>query len=286
MPELPEVETIRRDLENKIIGHKIIAVMVCDNKIVQNKPREFVKKLLNNKFTIAERRGKLLAIRLKTGEYLLVHLKMTGQLIYKAGNKIIAGGHSLSKTEDNFSERFTRVKIELAGGEKIWFNDMRRFGYMKIVSSEEKEKIFKNNFGIEPLTPDFTWDNFSGIFKKRQTNVKALLMNQKIISGLGNIYVDEACFCAGLLPTRRARFITEAEQKKLFHCIPQVLELSIKNRGTTFNSFVDADGQKGGFSDFLKVYGRQGQKCAKCHDIIRKMRVAGRGTHYCPNCQK
>lgn len=286
MPELPEVETIRRDLETKIIGHKITAVEVCDNKIVQNKPQEFIKKLLNNKFTVAERRGKLLALCLKSNEYLLVHLKMTGQLIYKAGNKIIAGGHSLAKTEDNFSERFTRVKIELAGGEKIWFNDMRRFGYMKIVSAEEKTKIFKNNFGIEPLTPDFIWDSFSKLFRKRQTTIKAFFMNQKIISGLGNIYVDETCFCAGVAPTRRVNTITALEQKKLFRCIPQVLELAIKNRGTTFNSFVDADGKKGGFSGFLKVFGRNGEKCKKCSGIIKKIRVAGRGTHYCPNCQK
>lgn len=286
MPELPEVETIRRDLETKIIGHKITAVEICDKKIIHNKPEEFVKKLLDNKFVTAERRGKLLAIKLKTGEYILVHLKMTGQLIYKAGGKIIAGGHSLTKTEDNFSERFTRVKLELVGGEKIWFNDMRRFGYMKIVSAEEKEKIFKNNFGIEPLTPDFTWESFSKLFKKRQTTIKAFLMNQKIIAGLGNIYVDEVCYCAKIIPTRRVSAVTLAEQKKLFRCIPQVLELSIKNRGTTFNSFVDADGKKGRFSDFLKVFGRQGQKCRRCKGVIKKIRLVGRGTHYCHSCQR
>ncbi len=286
MPELPEVETIRRDLEAKIIGHKITTVEICDKKIIHNKPEEFIKKLLNNKFVTAERRGKLLAIKLKTEEYLLVHLKMTGQLIYQAGGKIIAGGHSMTKNEDNFSEKFTRVKIELAGGEKIWFNDMRRFGYMKIVSIAEKERIFKNSFGIEPLTSDFIWESFSNLFKRRQTNIKAMLLNQKLIAGLGNIYVDEACFMAGILPTRRVNTISLLEQKKLFRCIPAVLELSIKNRGTTFNSFVDADGKKGGFSSFLKVYGRQGEKCKKCKNLIKKMRVAGRGTHYCAGCQK
>ncbi|MEK7644359.1 MAG: bifunctional DNA-formamidopyrimidine glycosylase/DNA-(apurinic or apyrimidinic site) lyase [Patescibacteria group bacterium] len=285
MPELPEVETIRRDLETKIIGHEISAVIILDDKIVQNRPRDFVKKLLNNKFIVAERRGKLLALGLATGEYLLIHLKMTGQLIYQSHDKIIAGGHSWPRAEDNFSERFTRVKIELSGGREIRFNDMRRFGYLKVVSAAEKEKIFQNNFGIEPLTPDFTWDNFSGLFAKRAIGIKSFLLNQKIISGLGNIYADEVCFHAGVAPTRRVDKLSERERKKLFRCIPSVLALAIKNRGTTFNSFVDADGKKGGFSGFLKVYGREGEKCPGCPGVIRKIRAAGRGTHYCPDCQ-
>lgn len=285
MPELPEVETVRRDLEAKIIGREISAVVVLDKKIVQNQAREFVKKLVNNKFIAAERRGKLLALRLATDGYLLIHLKMTGQLICQIGGEIIAGGHSWPWPEDNFSERFTRVKIELAGGQKICFNDMRRFGYLRIVSAEEKERIFQNNFGIEPLTPNFTWDKFSGLFKKRVISVKALLLDQKIIAGLGNIYVDEVCFAAGVRPTKRANRLTEKERKRLFQRIPPLLALAVKKRGTTFNSFVDADGRKGGFAAFLKVYGREGEKCRTCPAPIRKTRVAGRGTHYCANCQ-
>ncbi len=328
MPELPEVETVRRDLEKVLVGKKITAVEVLDKKIVSVSPvipseasrptrnplksvkiTDFILALKNKKIVRIERRGKLLAFGLSSGEFLLAHLKMTGQLIYTpvssprkrgssrkasrikswipafAGMTTVAGGHQIGKNDLQVPNKFTRVIIQFQGG-ILYFNDLRRFGYLKVVSSKEKEKIFKNSFGIEPLTPDFKLPAFTKIFQNRKTNLKAILMNQKLISGLGNIYVDEACFCAGLLPWRSAQSLKPAEIKKLFSCIQKVIAVAIKNRGTTFKDFVDGEGATGGHYKFLKVFDRNGDKCFVCKTVIKKIKHAGRGTHYCERCQK
>jgi len=289
MPELPEVETIRRDLEKKIAGQKIKAIDILAGKSVHNKTSDFLSVLNGNNFSHIERRGKLLMFALdKTGKYsyLLVHLKMTGQLIYRKKAQIVAGGHSQTAMDTAVPNKFTRAIFTFGDGGKLFFNDLRRFGYLKLVSKEEKEKIVKNNFGIEPLTSDYTLEAFSELFKKRKTNIKALLLNQKSISGIGNIYADEACFCAHVLPFRKVNSIKKEEIKKLFQCIEHVLKISIKNRGTTFNNYVDSDGNTGSHINFLNVYGRDGEKCKKCKTIILKKKHAGRGTHYCPKCQR
>jgi formamidopyrimidine-DNA glycosylase len=289
MPELPEVETIRRDLEKKIATQKIKAIEILATKSVYNSSAEFKKILVGNNFKHIERRGKLLMFELDKIEkyaYLLVHLKMTGQLIYRNKKQILAGGHSQTAMDTNVPNKFTRVIFTFSDGGQLFFNDLRRFGYLKLVSKEAKEKIVKNNFGIEPLTPDYIFMDFAKLFAKRQTNVKALLLNQKLISGIGNIYADEACFDAEILPMRRASSLSSVELKKLFKAIEKVLEISIKNRGTTFNNYVDSDGNTGSHINFLKVYGRDGEKCKKCKSVILKKKHAGRGTHYCQNCQR
>lgn len=289
MPELPEVETIRRDLEKKIAGQKIKAIEILATKSVHNKTSEFLKILVGNNFSHIERRGKLLMFALDKVDkygYMLVHLKMTGQLIYRNKKQILAGGHSQTAMDTAVPNKFTRVIFTFGDGGRLFFNDLRRFGYLKLVSKEEKEKIVKNNFGIEPLTPDYIFEDFDKLFQKRQTNVKALLLNQKLISGIGNIYADEACFEAGILPMRKAVSLSKIELKKLFKSVAEVLKVSIANRGTTFNNYVDSDGNTGAHINFLKVYGRDGEKCKKCKIIILKKKHAGRGTHYCAKCQK
>ncbi len=199
---------------------------------------------------------------------------------------MVAGGHNLTESDLRVSNRFTRVIISFADKTHLYFNDMRRLGYMKIVSPGEKEKIVKNDYGIEPLTPDFTLAAFVKLFAHRKTNIKALLMNQKLIAGIGNIYADEICFCAGILPWRKAAGLKPAEIKELFRCIPRVLKAAVKNRGTTFSQFVAGNGKRGGHFRFLNVYKRAGEKCKRCGGIIKKTRHAGRGTHYCPKCQR
>lgn len=289
MPELPEVETIRRDLEKKISNQKIKSVDVLATKSVHNQTAEFLKILVGNNFSHIERRGKLLMFALKkTGKYafMLVHLKMTGQLIYRHKKQIVAGGHSQTAMDTAVPNKFTRVIFTFSDGGQLFFNDLRRFGYLKLVAKEEKEKIVKNNFGIEPLALDYTFEAFEKLFKKRQTNIKALLLNQKLISGIGNIYADEACFEAGILPMRKASSLSKLELKKFFKAVAEVLKISIANRGTTFNNYVDSDGNTGAHINFLKVYGRDGEKCKKCKTIIFKKKHAGRGTHYCVKCQK
>lgn len=289
MPELPEVETIRRDLEKKISTKKIKDIKILATKSVHNKTTEFLKALVGNNFSHIERRGKLLMFALDKANkygYMLVHLRMTGQLIYRHKKQMLVGGHSQTAMDTNVPNKFTRVVFTFYDGGQLFFNDLRRFGYLKLVSKEEKEKIVTNNFGIEPLTPDYTLESFEKLFEKRKTNIKALLLNQKLISGIGNIYADEACFSATILPTRKVNSLSLLEIKKLYKSVEDILKIAIENRGTTFNNYVDSDGRTGSHINFLKVYGRDGEKCKRCKIIILKIKHAGRGTHFCGNCQK
>ncbi len=287
MPELPEVETVRRDLEQVIIKVPIVQVEVLHVKTIRPlNAIQLQQKLVGRKVLAIKRIGKLLILELDEPEsVLLVHLKMTGQMIYQAGKKILAGGHSLSKPLENLPNKHTRLVVTFKDGAKLFFNDLRLFGYWKFVLPKELAKI-KNGYGIEPLTENFTWENFVAALGKRTTNIKALLLNQQVISGMGNIYVDEALWRAKIHPARSVKRLTTAEKKKLFTACTEVIELGVKHRGTTFNHFVDGHGQQGGFLQFLQVYGRAGQPCTRCAKPIQKIRLAGRGTHLCPQCQK
>ncbi len=292
MPELPEVETVRRDLSEVILQVKITKVEALHLSTIRPlTAKEVEQRLVGKKITAIKRIGKLLIFELaKPAVILLVHLKMTGQLIYSAPikkgetKKLIAGGHSLSEPINDLPNKHTRLIVTFASGAQLFFNDLRLFGYCKFTDQLELEKI-KNKYGIEPLTANFTWPNFKKALGKRTANLKSVLLNQTIISGLGNIYVDEACWRAKVHPARRVSDLTEAELKKLFKACHEVIELGVKHRGTTFNHFVDGHGQKGGFLKFLQVYGRGGKPCERCGTAIKKIRLAGRGTHFCPTCQ-
>ena len=316
MPELPEVETIRRDLIKKILNKKITVVKVLKARSVGGSAAPFIKILTGNSFSRVDRRGKLLILRFASAALigsgktaptaLLCHLKMTGQLIYEKETKtkieIVAGGHKLSEKDiDALPNQWTRIAFVFADGSELFFNDLRLFGYMKLASTEEVEKALKK-YGPEPIeiplpagegqrvrahSPEFIFDYFSSLFSKRKnTTLKALLLNQELIAGLGNIYVDEVCFCAGVRPMRRVGSVSKAEQKKIFVCIPKVLTKALKHRGTTFRNFLDSSGKKGNYTDFLRVYDRDGEPCKHCGTIIRKTVAAGRGTHFCPSCQR
>jgi formamidopyrimidine-DNA glycosylase len=287
MPELPEVETIRRDLAARIINQPIAAVHLLASKTAQNPAAFFKKSLVGKKFLNISRRGKLLIFQITANSFLLIHLKMTGQLIYLDKKVKIAGGHSLKEQNlEKLPSKHTRAIIEFKNSGRLFFNDLRRFGYLKIVSALELEKILKLNYGPEPLTKEFTFTNFKNILTGRRLKIKVLLLNQKLIAGLGNIYVDESLFAARINPERIASRIKPAEIKKLYQAINQVIKRAIKYRGTTFNNYVDSRGEKGSFSSFLKVYGRAGEKCINCGRPIQKKKIAGRGTHYCASCQK
>ncbi len=298
MPELPEVETIRRDLSAAIIERRIAAIKLLSPKTAKNEAAFFVNFLVGRKFDEINRFGKLLALRLKKkseeveNNFLLVHLKMTGQLILEASGKKLAGGHSLSDTSfaaavgGELPNKHTRAIIEFSSNHKLYFNDLRKFGYLKIVNQDELDKIVAIGYGPEPLTSSFTVKHLELILKKRQTNIKAVLLNQKLIAGLGNIYVDESLFMSGIRPERVAASLRLPEIKNLYQAINKVIKLAIVNRGTTFSNYVDSAGKKGNFSRLLKVYGRGGQPCLKCHEMIIKCKLAGRGTHFCANCQK
>ena len=285
MPELPEVETIRHDLEKKIINTKIISIFVSPKAKVFPTKNSFVKILHNVKVKKIDRIGKLLILVLDNGKYLLIHLKMTGQLIYQCGGKMIGGGHSDKQIFQKLPNNSTRIFLDFSDGGRLYFNDQRRFGYMKIVDKSVLNKE-KNKYGIEPLQKNFTLANFQTALQNRKTSIKAVLLNQKIIAGVGNIYADESCFLAGIKPSRKVNTLTSGEIKKLHQALEKIIVKSIQERGTTFNHYRDSEGKKGNFVSFLKVYGRGGQECKKCHKKLKKAKVVGRGTVFCENCQK
>ncbi|MCU0680500.1 MAG: bifunctional DNA-formamidopyrimidine glycosylase/DNA-(apurinic or apyrimidinic site) lyase [Planctomycetes bacterium] len=310
MPEMPEVETIRKDLSLNILGQKIKEVIVKDKKKIILHPQD----LIGRSFVLVCRRGKLLYFSLSVNkdktarllknkikssekqknifsQYLLIHLRMTGQLIYQKGKDLLAGGHPFSKKSLNqaigatLPNRFTRAIIIFSDGAKLFFNDIRRFGYLKLVSEKELQNSLIK-FGIEPLTKEFTFNNFIKALAQRKTSIKAVLLNQNIISGIGNIYADESLFASGIRPNRQANSLTILEKKKLWQVINKIMAKAIKHRGTTFSNYVDSSGKKGNFSQLLQVYGRKNGACVNCGKILSKTRVAGRGTSYCQFCQK
>jgi len=293
MPEMPEVETIRRDLSAALEHRTIQAVHIFSPKTVRPNAAFFKKALVGAKMAKIERRGKLLILALspsgtkKPLQYLLIHLKMTGQLIFRDKKTVLAGGHSASPVASpDLPSKHTRVILDFSGQGRLFFNDLRRFGYLKIVDQAELDAILENSYGPEPLTPEFSMAALQNILKGKKTKIKALLLDQKKIAGLGNIYVDESLFAARIRPERLAGSLKPTEITKLYQAINQIIKLAIKHRGTTFNNYRDSEGRKGNFSRFLKVYGRKGEKCPVCGRALVRIKVAGRGTHYCPHCQK
>ncbi len=291
MPELPEVETIRRDL-SVLIGQKIKALKIFSHKTASHSAAFFKKILVGRRLASIGRRGKLLIFSFENGFFLLIHLKMTGQLIYQSPKIKIVGGHSLNSgfyeksVGGKLPNKHTRAEFSFTGGGRLFFNDLRKFGYLKLADQAGLEKILISSYGPEPLTEEFTASRLQNIFASRKTNIKAVLLNQKLIAGLGNIYVDESLFGAKISPLRKANKLKAGEVMMLTKEINKLIKKAIAYRGTTFNNYVDSRGQKGNFSQFLKVYGRHQENCLVCGRKIRRIKLAGRGTHYCPNCQK
>lgn len=291
MPELPEVETIKNDLSESILGLTIKEVKILSEKEIRNEKKYFKNTLSGNVFRNIDRTGKLIIIELKNKKYLLIHLKMTGQLIFCAKNSLIVGGHSIK--EGSFKDsvggelpnKYTRFVINYTDGSKLFFNDLRRFGYAKIVHEDEKNKIVAD-YGIEPLKSDFSYKNLKNALKNRKIDLKSALLNQNIVSGLGNIYVDETLYDAGVMPTRKAGNLTDDELKRTVKSANKIIKKAIKHRGTTFNDYKDANGKAGNFFNLLKIHKRDGESCGKCGNKVEKIKIAGRSTYYCPKCQK
>ncbi len=287
MPELPEVETIRKDLEKVILNKKITKIDIKKPKLIKNDNIEdFVSDITNNKLKSINRIGKLIYIDISDNKNLLIHLKMTGQLIYQSKNNTVAGGHNWPPIDTGLPNKYSHVIFHFDDDSTLFFNDQRQFGYLKTINNSDL-KIIIEDYGIEPLQKNFTLENFKNIFKNRKSNIKSILLNQKIISGLGNIYVDEICFDSGIKPHTLANKLTSEKIKKLHFSTEKIISNAIKYRGTTFSDYVDSKGSKGNFSHQLKVYGRKDQNCLKCKkNIIQKTKLASRGTYFCTNCQK
>jgi len=295
MPELPEVETIRRDLKEHLVGRKVVSVDIIFPKTAKNGAAFFVKALTGRTLKEVSRRGKLLILKFASDTYLLIHLKMTGQLIYLEKEKKIAGGHSLSAKKQGdlatavggeLPNKHTRAVFDFQGGGRLFFNDLRKFGYLKIVDQKEMERVVAENYGPEPLEKELDAAYIKRICAGKKTRIKSLLLDQKLIAGLGNIYVDEALFAAGVLPGRQAGTLTSEEAVKLAKVIKVIIKKAIEYRGTTFSDYRDSKGNKGNFSRLLQVYGRGKEKCLQCGGAIKKEKIGGRGSHYCSNCQK
>jgi formamidopyrimidine-DNA glycosylase len=286
MPELPEVQTVVSELQRKLKGKKIKTIEVDAVRSALPSPSILIAKAKGQVIKAVKRRGKMIDIDLGGDHNLLVHLKMTGQLVYvgKTGQKV-SGGHPIG-TVGELPNKFSHVIINFTDGSTLYFNDIRKFGWVKYATNIERD-IARQKYGLEPFDKKYTLANFKAILKRSpKKKIKQLLMDQEKISGLGNIYADESLFASKIRPMRTAGSLTEKEIKDLYQVIPKILKFAISKGGTTADNYVRTDGSKGQMIKYLKVYGRGGEKCQRCDSAITKIKLGGRGTHYCKTCQK
>jgi formamidopyrimidine-DNA glycosylase len=303
MPELPEVETIMRGLRKVILDKIIMSFDRLDKKVVRFGPKEIEGSKIKN----LNRRAKILVVSLDNGKSILVHLKMTGQLIYRTKLKsqnskvkiedtdlsdrsqTFAGGHPSKDWWAELPNKFTRAIFHFDDGSVLFFNDLRRFGYMKLYDSITLDKTSELvKLGPEPFSNQFTPEYLIGKAKKiPNRKIKQFITDQEIVAGVGNIYVDETLFYSKISPTRPVKEIKLSEWKTIHHNIKKVLELGIKSGGSSEDTYVDAFGNQGSFTKYTKVYRKTGQPCPNnCGDTIKRITLGSRGTHFCPTCQK
>lgn len=279
MPELPEVETIRRDLTARIVGRTVVEAWVSPDapKLVQGEtPESFRRRLVGRAIEDLDRRGKYLLLRLDSGLTWIVHLRMTGGLIHMP-----AGGHGARNgcRED----RFLRARFRLDDGGELCYVDLRKLGTMWLV---EDDSSVVGKLGPEPLGEAFDPLEMRRLLAKRSAPVKSVLMDQHAIAGIGNIYADESLFEAGIRPAKAARRLSRIAAERLHWAIRKVLVEALGNRGSSFRDYVDAEGEQGMHQLRVKVFRRTGEPCYVCGTAIRRIKVGGRSTHYCPKCQR
>lgn len=271
MPELPEVETVVRGLRSPLIGRTALDMICTQPSVIRPAdPAAFRARLAGQRFTAIERRAKYIVCRLSGGDVLVVHLKMTGRLYV---------------TEDaavHDSDRWAHLVIQLDGGWQLRFSDMRRFGFAALAADLAE---VTPSLGPEPLSDDFTLAGFRAALKGRHRAIKALLLDQAFLAGVGNIYADEALFRAQIHPLRPADRLTRASAERLYAAIREVLQAGIEREGASVNWYRKPDGTQGSAQMYFDAYDRAGQPCTRCGAPIVKIRVAQRGTHYCPHCQ-
>ena len=267
MPELPEVETIRRGLQKHLVGHVIQKIAVHLPRIITGD----TALLIGGKVKDVRRYGKGLVIDLDNGYSLAVHVKMTGQLIY--GQKLV-------------SDKYTHVIFQLDNNTQLFYRDVRQFGWIQIVATDAVLKLpFFTSLGLEPLK-DLTLEKLTGLLKSSRAPIKSFLLDQRKIAGVGNIYANDALFLAKIHPLRITSSLTYKEAEMLFDALIEVLENSIRQGGASANNYVNALGEKGAYQNYFLVYGKEGEECRSCAAVLKRMVIAGRGTFYCPECQK
>jgi len=284
MPELPEVETIKLDLQRLIKNKKIKSVDVNLAKQIKMPVAKFLRLVQGIKVKQVKRRAKMLLMELNNGYHLVFHLKMTGQLLYRGvGGKLAGGGHPIKQILQELPNKYSHVVFNFSDGGKLFFNDTRQFGWVKLMNQKELKEL-EQNLGPEPLK--INAQRFKNIFKNKKIPIKPALMEQKLLAGVGNIYAMEACWCAGILPTRLSSELSGHEFKKLFNCLVKILKLAIEKKGTTAKDYVDALGRQGSMWSYLKVYGRDKEKCKRCGEKLILIKQRQRTTVYCMRCQR
>ena len=289
MPELPEVETVRRGLERLLPSRMFVGAHSDNAKSFPNSPDIVRAFLVGARVSTVGRRAKVLLIQLSSKYTLVIHLKMTGQLVFRSQNERFGAGHPNGSLIGELPDRSTRVTFAVADGSKLFFNDQRKFGWIRLLPTAEVPDIgFLKKVGPEPLSADFTWRDLQARLARRsKTSIKAALLDQTVIAGVGNIYADESLWGAKIHPSRLVGGLSAHEIHRLYDSLMTVLRLSIEKGGSTDKNYVDAEGRRGSYLRFANVFRRDGQPCPHHPDvIIRKIRVAGRGTHICPKCQR
>jgi len=274
MPELPEVETIRRGLAATVLGKTITGAEVLTAKIIKAPaPDTFSRLAAGKRIEAIKRSGKYLLLELSEDYTMVIHLRMTGQLNYCPPDTPVRNS--------------TVVIFRLDDGYDLRFVEPRGFGVLYLVPTADLGTVpGLNRLGPEPFSPEFTVDYLADIVRGRKAKIKSLLLDQNLIAGIGNIYADESLFRAGIHPERTAASLAPAEIERLYHAIRTEIAAGIEYRGTSVQSYFDVDGRKGSYQEHLKVYQQTGQPCPNCGAPIQKIKVGGRGTHYCPECQR
>jgi formamidopyrimidine-DNA glycosylase len=273
MPELPEVETIRRQLAPVMEGRTLERLEVTDPRWCEPAPPEEVEAAAGGRrIERLSRRGKYLVVELEDEVFVVMHLRMTGNLLL---------------TEDSEDPPHLRVDMGLDNGQRLLFVDVRRFGTGDVLlGSDALADYFDSRLGVEPLSPDFTAEALRALARGRKQPVKAFLLNQERIAGVGNIYADEALFRAKIHPLRQVGTLRRPQIEALRAAVVESLELGIASKGASIDDYRHVDGARGSFQDRFLVYSRAGEPCVRCGTPIQKLRAAGRGTYVCPNCQR
>ena len=289
MPELPEVETIRRQLSEVLVGKELMKIEVLRLNSFWGEP----KILLNSQVESVKRKAKVIEITFKgKQDMLIIHLKMTGQLVFEESEKVslchknrVVGGHPTSDWIKDLYSKHTRVVMYFVDGSRLFFNDMRVFGWIKLVEKKKYENEMRKR--VPDVTEkSFTLEYFAGLFEKTKKAVKLILMDQELIGGVGNIYANDALYLAKVMPDRIAVSLSKKEIGSLYKAIKNVIRKGIKYGGASAANYVDTNGLGGSYQDHFLVYKKDGKCCDVCKGKILKMKIGGRGSFYCPNCQK
>ena len=281
MPELPEVETIVRRLNPLLAGRRLDKVKVLREKSFKGGVGEVIGATVKRVW----RRAKLLTIDLDNDRHLLIHLKMTGQLIFVDKEAKVGGGHPTKDWLDQLPGKHTRVMLKFSPSGTLFFNDMRVFGWMKIVDNQALvQEISK--YGLDIINPKLTPDYFYQLLQSSRRAVKLVVLDSHKVAGVGNIYACDGLNLAKISPFRPANSLTQAESQRLLKSLRQVVNLGIKRQGATISNYMTADGVKGGYQDIIRVYGKEGLSCPNCGTPIVKIKQGGRGTYWCERCQR